>query len=337
MKVGFNMGVNPVDYGQSAVDEDDLTFASQMGATHVVLQSYADQGIVPGDERWEYDDLLQLRKKVEDAGLVLEALENVPLKFYEQIILGGPDRARQIENMVYTVRNIARAGIPIFGYHWMPTLVWRTSQTTRIRSGARVTSFDLEEAIKAPLLKGRRYTEDEMWANLEDWIKIIVPVAEEEGIRIGIHPCDPPVEELEGIPQLFRSFDAYKRLIDIVDSPSNCIEFCQGTFSEMADAAGDGIYEMIEYFGKRNKILYVHFRNVSGTVPSFREEFINTGHVDMYRAMQTYRKVGFEGMFVDDHVPVVIGDSNWGHRGRAFANGYIQALIDVVKADVVDA
>ena len=218
MKVGFNMGVNPIDYGQSAVDEDDLTFAAQMGATHVVLQSYADQGIVPGDERWEYDDLLQLRKKVEDAGLVLEALKNVPLKFYEQIILGGPDRARQVENMVYTVRNIARAGIPIFGYHWMPTLVWRTSQTTRIRSGARVTSFDLEEAIKAPLLKGRRYTEDEMWANLEDWIKIIVPVAEEEGIRIGIHPCDPPVEELEGIPQLFRSFAAYKRLIDIVDS-----------------------------------------------------------------------------------------------------------------------
>lgn len=123
MKIGFNMGVNPVDYDRSAVDGDDLTFAAQMGATHVVLQSYADQGIVPGDERWEYDDLIQLRKKVEDAGLVLEALENVPLKFYEQIILGGPDRNRQIENMVHTVRNIARAGIPIFGYHWMPTLV----------------------------------------------------------------------------------------------------------------------------------------------------------------------------------------------------------------------
>lgn len=123
MKIGFNMGVNPVDYDRSAVDGDDLTFAAQMGATHVVLQLYADQGIVPGDERWEYDDLIQLRKKVEDAGLVLEALENVPLKFYEQIILGGPDRNRQIENMVHTVRNIARAGIPIFGYHWMPTLV----------------------------------------------------------------------------------------------------------------------------------------------------------------------------------------------------------------------
>ena len=83
MKVGFNMGVDPVDYKAASVDEDDLKFAAQMGATHVVLQSYADAGIVKGDARWEYDDLLQLRRKVESAGLVLEALENVPLKFYD--------------------------------------------------------------------------------------------------------------------------------------------------------------------------------------------------------------------------------------------------------------
>ena len=130
MKVGFNMGVDPVDYKAASVDEDDLKFAAQMGATHVVLQSYADSGIVKGDARWEYDDLVQLRHKVESAGLVLEALENVPLKFYDQVMLGGPDRDRQIENMVYTVRNIARAGIPIFGYHWLPTLVGRTSLNT---------------------------------------------------------------------------------------------------------------------------------------------------------------------------------------------------------------
>ena len=156
------MGVDPVDYKTASVDEDDLTFAAQMGATHVVLQSYADAGIVTGDERWEYDDLLQLRHKVESAGLVLEALENVPLKFYDQVMLGGPDRDRQIENMVYTVRNIARAGIPIFGYHWMPTLVGRTSLSTKNRAGSRVTSFDLEEANKAPSLKERRYSEEEM-------------------------------------------------------------------------------------------------------------------------------------------------------------------------------
>ena len=88
---------------------------------------------------------------------------------------------------------------------------------------------------------------------------------------------------------------------------------------------------MIRYFGERNKILYVHFRNVSNPVPSFVEEFINTGHVDMHRAMEIYAEVGFDGVFVDDHVPIVAGDSDWGHRGRAFANGYIQALIDGVN------
>jgi len=182
----------------------------------------------------------------------------------------------------------------------------------------------------APLTHGRYYTEDEMWDNLEYWIKIITPIAEEEGIRIGIHPADPPVDSVGGIPRLLNSFGAYKRLIEIVDSPANAIEFCQGTFSEMPDAAGEGIYDMIEYFGERGKILYVHFRNVSNAGDPFKEEFINTGHVDMFRAMKLYKKVRFDGVFVNDHVPITSGDSQWGHQGRAYANGYIQALLDVV-------
>ena len=178
-----------------------------------------------------------------------------------------------------------------------------------------------------PFTHGREYFEEEMWQNLEYWINIITPVAEEEGIRLGIHPCDPPVEKLGGIPQLLRSFNSYKRLIEIVDSPNNAIEFCQGTFSEME---GDDIYEMIRYFGERKKILYVHFRNVSGQVPKFHEEFVNTGYVDMYKAMKIYHEVGFDGFFIDDHVPSTYQDTGWGHRGRAFANGYIQGLVEAV-------
>ena len=98
----------------------------------------------------------------------------------------------------------------------------------------------------------------------------------------------------------------------------------------MPDAAGEGIYDMIEYFGERGKILYVHFRNVSNAGDPFKEEFINTGHVDMHRAMKLYKKVRFDGVFVNDHVPITSGDSQWGHQGRAYANGYIQALLDVV-------
>lgn len=330
MRAGFNMGLNPRDFGESALSAEDLAFAAQLGATDVVLQSYGAHGIVPGETRWEFRDLVELKSRVDSFGLNLAALENVPSRFYDHIMLGGPKRDDQIENMIFTVRNIARAGIPVFGYHWMPSLVWRTSRTTKIRADAQVTAFDYEVAIKSPLTHEREYSEEEMWENLEQWIRIITPVAEEEGIRLGIHPCDPPVEKLGGIPQLLRSFGAYKRLIEIYPSESNAIEFCQGTFSEMQ---GEDIYEMIRYFGERNKILYVHFRNVSDPLPKFHEEFINTGYVDMHRAMKIYREVGFDGVFVDDHVPVIVGDSDWGHRGRAFANGYIQALIDIVQVD----
>lgn len=310
-------------FGQFAeATPEFLQFAAQFGATDVLLNT---PRLPARDGRWELSDLVKLRLSVEQWGLALSALENVPTHFYDHIMLGGPRRDEQIENMIATVRNIARAGIPIFGYNWMPSHVWRTVPET-IRGAAVATAFDSALAAKLPLTHGREYSEEEMWTNLEYWIRAITPVAEEEGIRLGIHPCDPPVERLGGIPQLLRSFTSYKRLMDIYPSDANAIEFCQGTFSEMTD----DIYEMIRYFGSRRKILYVHFRNVSGPVPSFHEEFINTGYVDMYRAMRIYHEVGFDGFFIDDHVPHTHGDTAWGHRGRAFANGYIQAMIESV-------
>ena len=299
-----------------------LRFAAQYGATDVLLNTPDLPGV---GGRWELHDLVKLRLTVEQYGLKLSAIENVPVRFYDQIMLGGPRQDEQTENMVYTIRNVARAGIPIFGYHWMPSHVRRTTPAS-IRCGAIATAFDYEEAKSMPLTHGREYSEEDMWANLGQWIRTVTPVAEEEGIRLGIHPCDPPVPTLGGVPQLLRSFDAYRRLIEIYPSDANAIEFCQGTFAEMA---GD----MIRYFGERNKVLYVHFRNVSGQVPTFHEEFINTGYVDMHRAMKVYQDVGFDGFFIDDHVPQTFQDTPWGHRGRAFAGGYIQAMIEAVTKE----
>ena len=305
---------------------DKLQFSQQFGITDVAIQSYDTSGIPSSGGKFELHDLVKLRLQIENFGMKLTALENVPTSFYDHIMLNGPRRDEQIENMIYTIRNIARAGIPIFGYNWEPSLVWRTKPEL-IRGGAIATAFDENIAKEYPLSHDREYSEEEMWANLEYWIKIITPIAEEEGIRLGIHPSDPPVPKLGGIPRLFRSFAAYKRLIEIYPSDSNAIEFCQGSFSEMKD----DIYEMIDYFASRRKILYVHFRNVSGPVPAFKEEFINTGYVDMYKAMKIYHKHNFDGFFMDDHVPHTHGDTEWGHRGRAFANGYIQAMIEAVQ------
>jgi len=313
-------------FGQfNTASSEYLRFAAQYGVKDILLNNPILQEEKPGV--WSKKELVKLKLSIESYNLQLSAIENVPTHFYDHIMLNGPNKNMQIENMIQNIENMADVGIPIFGYNWMPSHVWRTNPRY-IRGGAIATAFDYESAKNYPLTHDREYSEDEMWESLEEWIKIITPIAEKKNIRLGIHPCDPPVEKLGGIPQLLRSFESYKRLIEIVDSPSNGIEFCQGTFSEMEDAKDGGIYEMIDYFSSRKKILYVHFRNVSGTVPKFNEEFINSGYVDMHKAMNIYLKNGFDSFFIDDHVPQTNHDTEWGHAGRAFANGYIQALIE---------
>ena len=313
-------------FGQfNTASSEYLRFAAQYGVKDILLNNPILQEEKPGV--WSKKELVKLKLSIESYNLQLSAIENVPTHFYDHIMLNGPKKNMQIENMIQNIENMADVGIPNFGYNWMPSHVWRTNPR-HIRGGAIATAFDYESAKNYPLTHDREYSEDEMWESLEEWIKIITPIAEKKNIRLGIHPCDPPVEKLGGIPQLLRSFESYKRLIEIVDSPSNGIEFCQGTFSEMEDAKDGGIYEMIDYFSSRKKILYVHFRNVSGTVPKFNEEFINSGYVDMHKAMNIYLKNGFDSFFIDDHVPLTNNDTEWGHAGRAFANGYIQALIE---------
>lgn len=313
-------------FGQfNTASSEYLRFAAQYGVKDILLNNPILQEEKPGV--WSKKELVKLKLSIESYNLQLSAIENVPTHFYDHIMLNGPKKNMQIENMIQNIENMADVGIPNFGYNWMPSHVWRTNPRY-IRGGAIATAFDYESAKNYPLTHDREYSEDEMWESLEEWIKIITPIAEKKNIRLGIHPCDPPVEKLGGIPQLLRSFESYKRLIEIVDSPSNGIEFCQGTFSEMEDAKDGGIYEMIDYFSSRKKILYVHFRNVSGTVPKFNEEFINSGYVDMHKAMNIYLKNGFDSFFIDDHVPLTNNDTEWGHAGRAFANGYIQALIE---------
>ena len=260
---------------------------------------------------------------------------------YHDLVFGGPNRDAIIDDLASEITDMGRAGIPIFGYHWMPASVWRSESVT-IRAGTDATAWDSnspnQSAIQdISIADHYDVSIENMWSCLEYWIKAITPVAETAGIRLGIHPDDPPVPQLAGIPRLLGSFESFKRLIGIVDSPSNAIEFCQGTFSEMEC---EDIYEMIEYFAERQKVLYVHFRNVSGTVPKFNEEFINTGYVNMKRAMEIYHAAGYSGVFMDDHCPLVNHDAefpgNWGgYRSRVFAQGYIQAMIEAVTGERV--
>jgi mannonate dehydratase len=301
-----------------------LTFAKQMGSSGVLLNTAQ----LPGRTHWEYGDLRRLRAQVESYDLKLEALENVPLPFYEAAMLGLPERDQAIEGYQETIRNVGKAGIPILGFHWMPNSVWRTSRIAPGRGGALCTAFDMSLASQG-LTHGRVYDHDEMWRNYEYFLKAVLPVAEESGVRLALHPDDPPVPSLGGVARLFGSFEGFKKGMEIVQSPNLGLDFCMGCWSEMR--GGAGVLDAIEYFTSRGKIFYVHFRDVQGAAENFQECFLGEGNMNVVDAMLTFKKSGFTGFFIDDHVPHMVDDTNWGHRGRALATGYIQGLLNAVN------
>jgi mannonate dehydratase len=315
-----------VGLGQfSEMTEERLKFVKQCGCDDMLLNTPR----LPGQHRWEFQDLVMLRTEAENAGLRLMALENVPIHFYDQIMLGLPGREEQLANMAETVRNMGRAGIPILGYHFMPNSVWRTSRSTPVRGGATATAFDMELVKDAPLTHGRVYTEEEMWANYDWYLERILPVCEEAGVRMALHPDDPPVTSLGGIPRLFRSFENFARALERHPSPMHGLDFCHGCWSEMR--GGEGVLDAIRYFGTRGRLFYIHLRDVVGRAEKFTEVFLGDGNSDPVTVVKTLKEVGFNGFIIDDHVPHMVDDTPWCHRGRAWSTGYIKALVDAVN------
>ena len=320
------------------LDDERLQLARQLGIDNIIMHTPE----LRGDGYWEFQDLLRLRTRVEAAGLKLYAIENVPRSFYDKVLTGKTGRDEQIENMCKTIRNMGRAGIRVLGYHFIVLGVWRTEHSPRGRGGATVTIYDHalvenvtihDEVVKiAPTTEVGEIDEETMWDNITYFLKAVVPVAEEEGVMLALHPDDPPVANIAGVARIIRSIEAYKRVMDIVDSPSNGIDFCQGTVAEMCQRPEE-VYEAIRYFASRKKIAYVHFRNVTSCVPSFAETFIDNGYVDMLEAMRAYKESGFDGVLIVDHTPGIVGDTRWGHRGRAYGIGYMKALLKCVNTE----
>lgn len=310
--------------------EDALTFARQLGLGGVLVwePNLPTTGRGSRTPVWEYMDLVHLRARCEDFGLRLEAIENTPMSRYDRAMLGLPGRDEQIEAYQETIRNLGRAGIPILGFHWMPNGVWRTSFETRGRGGAVVSSYDGDYVRDAPLTHGREYSEEELWECFLYFMRAVVPVAEEAGIRLALHPDDPPVPSLGGIPRLFRSREAFERALELVPSPAFGLNFCMGTWSEM----GVDVVAALRSFLARDRVVYVHFRDVQGVVPRFQECFLGEGNVDLVDFVSALVEHDFNGFMIDDHVPRMIGEGpgQQARLARAHATGYMQGLLSSV-------
>ena len=302
--------------------DDNVRAAAQLGVTHAFVNG-PDLG--PG--YFEFDRLLRLRHRVEHLGLQLAGIENWPRPWWEDILTAGPRREEQLDNLCRSIENMGAAGIGVLGYYFSIVGVWghwRAYDAGGGRGGAGLKSFDFSRVKDAPLHPAAPVSVEQMWERLHHFLERVVPVAESAGVRLAAHQDDPPAESLRGVGRLLTHHDALQRLLDLVPSPSNGLEFCQGTVAEMGPAA---TIEAIRRFAGQGKIVYVHFRNVRGGFPAFDEVFHDEGDVDMLDAMVAYRQCGFDGVLTPDHAPRVSGDEGMGFRGRAFALGYMRALL----------
>jgi mannonate dehydratase len=280
-----------------------------------------------------YENLTQIRDKVEQAGLKLFEIMLSDKYSCREIALGLPGRDEEMTRFKSFIKDLARAGIDCTTYAWHTGGTYATGRTTTRHCQTRL--FQLEEALKQPNAYEHEYSDEEMWDNYEYFITEVLPVAEDAGVKLQLHPNDPPVTH-QGVARIFRSTDAFKRAMEMSShSAYSGILFCVGTWAEMfgPNGKGEDVVEAIREFGSKGQIYQVHFRNISSSLPDFHETFLDNGYLNMYEIMTALGEVKFDGMVVPDHVPVCEGSEAGPKAGEAFSFGYIRALMQAVATD----
>ena len=322
IKISLQVPTDPSD--------EDLTFARQIGVEYVNIPS--------GCQRATVENFIRLKQKVEAAGLKVWNIGNSNVHNMPEVTLNLPGRDQKIEEYKQFLRNLGQAGVYYTTYAHMGNGIWSSERETT-RGGAPARAFKLETAkgfwagkvFEAPLTHGRKYTKEELWENYTYFIKQVVPVAEEVGIRIGIHPDDPPVPELGGVPRcIFGNFDGYVRALEIANSPNIGVCLCCGTWMEGGKYMGKDVFEAARAFAKMGKLWKIHFRNVTAPIPYFVETFVDNGYTDMYKLMKTLVDADFRGNVIADHVPGMAGGRL---TGWAYSIGYIRALYRAATAE----
>jgi len=356
MKLGLGLYRN-------LLNPETLRFARQVGVTHIVAHlpghfTRDENTIITSDQAaygfgtseaddpmWTAQGLRDLKALVNGEGLELEALENFAPAHWYDILLDGPRRAQQVTHLKEILREMGRAGIRTLGYNFSIAGVWGRAEGPFARGGARSVGFQnpRQTPIPAGMVWNMVYdperfdpvnprdtvppvSADEMWRRFAGFLRDMMPVAEEAGVKLALHPDDPPLPALRGAARLVYHPDFYQRVYDLAPSPMNAIEFCVGTVSEMA---GADIYDAVNRYSQARRIAYVHLRNVRGKVPHYHETFIDDGDTDMLRVLQILHRNGFDGAIIPDHAPLLDCAAPW-HASMAHALGWIRAAITAV-------
>jgi mannonate dehydratase len=293
------------------------------------------------DKLWTLDELTALRREINEAGLELAALENFDPAHWHDVLLDGPKKREQLENVKTMIRRIGQAGIPIMGYNF--SLAGVAGRVTGPFARGNAMSVGMDGPLDTPIPRGmvwnmvydpaapagieRLATSEELWQRLGGFLDAVLPVAEEAGVTMAAHPDDPPLATLRRQPRLVYQPHLFQKLLDLRPSPASALEFCIGTIAEMTE--GD-VYEATDHYSRQGKLAYVHFRNITGKVPYYRETFVDDGDIDMFRILRILKRNNFDGVIVPDHTPQMSCAAPW-HAGMAYALGFMKAALRAIE------
>ncbi|MGI5174238.1 mannonate dehydratase [Treponema sp. OMZ 840] len=342
------------------LDRNHFKFAKQLGCSHVIVHLvnyYSEkQGILPAtddktnygesienDFIWSYDGLKNLKDIAAEEGIEIYGIENFSPADWYDVLLDGPHRDEQVENLKRIIANVGRVGIRNFGYNFSIAGVWGHKRLAVARGGAVSVCFDASALpIDASIPDGEVWnmtyrdgpkdtfiapvSHADLWNRFERFLNEILPVCEKSGVALALHPDDPPMPELRQTARLVYQPKYYDKLINLNKSPMNQLEFCLGSLKEMSEG---NIYKETEKYSRNKRISYIHFRNVKGTVPKYDEVFLDEGDIDMFKILRILRDTEYTGLLIPDHTPEMTCPGSW-YAGMAYAIGYMKAAIRAI-------
>lgn len=307
--------------------EQELAFIREMGVR------WLNMNVMPADAN--YETLSREMERLAKYDLAISDLACPPLQKNPSIILGRSDRDEQIEQFCDFVRLSAKVGVRIVSVAWQPNGIFRTGRAPgRFTRGGVSAYADMQEIEARPISNDRVYGADEIWDTFGYFLDRVLPVCEEEGVRLALHPNDPPVASLGGVASLICSTACYDRAFERAhNSPALGMKLCVGCWLEGGEQFGD-LMKDIERFCAAGRVLVVHFRNVSSTLPRFEETLCEDGYANMYEIMKQFVRCGFDGYMSIDHA--FDGSPAMGGMLGAFAypTGYLKGLLRAAEQEL---
>jgi mannonate dehydratase len=278
----------------------------------------------------EFDALAAIRARYAGFGLDWTISESGPP--IDRIVMGKDGWQAQTERYKRTLGHLGRLGVEVVAYNFMPqvfddAMVIRTETDRTTRGGALTSAFRLSDMAGIDLRHDESpIPRDRMWDNLERFLRDVIPAAEAAGIRLALHPDDPPLPELCGLQRIAGSPEDFDRILAVSNSPANAMTLCMGCFAE----GGHDIPALIRRW--QGRIGFVHVRDIRGSWDDFIETFPDDGQTDLLAAFRTLAETGYDGPLRSDHAPLLACDDGindgYAMSGHIFALGYLRGLAE---------